>query len=87
MIQQNRDALYPVAIGAGPQREFEYPDYDSGSHQQVREALLVLGKTMNGFTKSFGTGRGEPISPRERFRKTNPSDRESALDLIRRQGP
>lgn len=50
-----------LTLGAGPQREFEYPDYDRGSYQQVREALLVLGRTMNGFTRTFGSA--EEVDP------------------------
>lgn len=48
-------------LDAGTQRDVVYPDYDATSHQQVREALLVLGKTMGGLAGCFG--RAEEIDP------------------------
>ncbi|MGW5452793.1 DUF1254 domain-containing protein [Nocardia sp. NPDC003979] len=51
-----------LTLDVGPQREFDYPDYDRASHQQVCEALLALGRTMNGFTRSFGSaGEVDPV--------------------------
>ncbi|WP_280339433.1 DUF1214 domain-containing protein [Nocardia neocaledoniensis] len=50
-----------LALDAGVQRDFEYPEYDRDSHRQVRDALLVLGRTMKGFTRSFGSA--EEVDP------------------------
>ncbi|GAA1796999.1 DUF1254 domain-containing protein [Agromyces neolithicus] len=36
-------------------QEFFHPDYDQESHKQVRDALLVLAKTMGGFAGCFGS--------------------------------
>lgn len=44
-----------LAIQTPGQREFVYPDYDAVSHKEVRDALLVLGKTMGGLAHCFGT--------------------------------
>lgn len=51
-VHRLQDAL---TITAGSQREFVYPDYDTVSHTAVRDALLVLGKTMSGLGGCFGT--------------------------------
>jgi len=51
-VNRLQDAL---TITADTQREFAYPDYDADSHAAVRDALLVLGKTMSGFDGCFGT--------------------------------
>lgn len=36
-------------------RKFSHPEYDPASHTQVRDALLVLGKTMGGLAGCFGS--------------------------------
>ncbi|MFS6528696.1 DUF1254 domain-containing protein [Microbacterium aurugineum] len=51
-VHRLQDAL---TITAGDQREFRYPDYDAASHAAVRDALLVLGRTMSGLDGCFGT--------------------------------
>lgn len=51
-VHRLQDAL---TIEAGAQRPFEYPDYDPVSHREMREALLVLGKTMGGLAHAFGS--------------------------------
>lgn len=51
-VHRLQDAL---TIEAGAQRPFEYPDYDPVSHHEMREALLVLGKTMGGLAHAFGS--------------------------------
>lgn len=43
------------AIEAGEQRAFDHPDYEQQSHREVRDALLMLGKTMGGLAHCFGT--------------------------------
>lgn len=50
-----------LAITAGAQREFALPDTDPMSHAQVRNALLDLSKTMNGYTGCFG--RADEVDP------------------------
>jgi len=51
-VHRLQDAL---SIETAEQRPFSHPDYDEVSHREVREALLVLGKTMGGLTHCFGT--------------------------------
>ncbi len=43
-----------LTLTSTTQRDFALPDYDPVSHQQVRDALLVLGKTMGGLAGCFG---------------------------------
>ncbi|MGW5309503.1 DUF1214 domain-containing protein [Nocardia thailandica] len=50
-----------LAVTAARQPEFDPPEVDQGSYRQVREALLVLARTMNGLTRCFG--RREDVDP------------------------
>lgn len=44
-----------LTLTTGEQRDFTLPDYDAASHQEVRGALLTLGKTMGGLAGCFGS--------------------------------
>ncbi|MEV0334051.1 DUF1214 domain-containing protein [Nocardia sp. NPDC050717] len=44
-----------LRLTAGQQRPFEYADYDSATHKQVRDALLALNESMADFSGSFGS--------------------------------
>ena len=57
-VHRIQDAL---RLMTGTQRDFVYRDYDGPSHQQVRDALLVLGRTMGGLPGCFG--RAEEVDP------------------------
>lgn len=50
-----------LGIEAGAQRPFVAGDWDAESHAEIREALLVLGRTMGGLSGSFG--RKEDVDP------------------------
>ncbi|MFE5307009.1 DUF1254 domain-containing protein [Isoptericola sp. NPDC056605] len=50
-----------LALATAEQREFVRPDYDPASHQEVRGALLTLGRTMGGLEHCFG--RAEDVDP------------------------
>ncbi|MCD5345605.1 DUF1214 domain-containing protein [Agromyces sp. S2-1-8] len=43
-----------LTIEAAGQRVFDSPDYDTASHTEVRDALLVLGRTIGGLSHCFG---------------------------------
>ncbi len=58
-VHRLQDAL---TVTAGSQGEFAYPDYDAVSYKAVRDALLVLGKTLSGLSGCFGAaGDIDPI--------------------------
>lgn len=50
-----------LTIDAAEQRPFEHPDVDAESYGQVRDALLVLGRTMGGLAHAFG--RASEVDP------------------------
>ncbi|MGV2902214.1 DUF1254 domain-containing protein [Microbacterium sp. AGC62] len=43
-----------ITLTASGTQEFSHPEYDHDSYVEVREALLVLGKTMGGLSGCFG---------------------------------
>lgn len=49
------------ALTTAEQRPFTRPDYDAAGHTAIREALLVLGRTMGGLAHCFG--RAEEVDP------------------------
>lgn len=49
------------ALTTAEQRSFTRPDYDAAGHTAIREALLVLGRTMGGLAHCFG--RAEEVDP------------------------
>ncbi|GAA1794854.1 DUF1254 domain-containing protein [Agromyces lapidis] len=51
-VHRLQDALQ---LETAEQRPFEYGDIDPVSHREMRDALLVLGKTMGGLSHCFGT--------------------------------
>ncbi|WP_313812738.1 DUF1254 domain-containing protein [Glutamicibacter sp.] len=59
------DSVHAVQDGlllhVGNQKPFENPEYDQRSHQEVRDALLVLGNTVSSLAGSFG--RKENVDP------------------------
>ena len=57
-VHQIQDSL---RLTTGKQRDFVYLDYDGPTHQQVRDALLVLGKTLGGLAGCFG--RASEVDP------------------------
>lgn len=50
-----------LTIEAAGQRVFDSPDYDTASHTEVRDALLVLGRTIGGLSHCFG--RASEVDP------------------------
>lgn len=44
-----------LILQVGEQRPFALPDYDRASHTAMRDALLVLGRTMGGLAGCFGS--------------------------------
>lgn len=50
-VHRLQDGLTIEAVG---QRVFDSPDYDTASHTEVRDALLVLGRTIGGLSHCFG---------------------------------
>ncbi|MDF0515487.1 DUF1214 domain-containing protein [Agromyces sp. H3Y2-19a] len=50
-----------LTIEAAGQRVFDSPDYDTASHTEVRDALLVLGRTIGGLSHCFG--RASDVDP------------------------
>lgn len=50
-----------ITVDAAEQRPFVAQDWDAASHKEVREALLVLGKTIGGLAGCFG--RKDEVDP------------------------
>jgi hypothetical protein len=50
-----------LLLRTGEQRPFVLPDYDAESHTAIRNALLVLARTMGGLTRCFG--RAADVDP------------------------
>lgn len=50
-----------ITVDAPEQRPFQPQDWDAASHKEVREALLVLGKTIGGLAGCFG--RKDEVDP------------------------
>ncbi|UNK71459.1 DUF1214 domain-containing protein [Microbacterium sp. H1-D42] len=50
-----------LGLDVGAQRPFRAGDWDPASHLEVRDALLVLGRSMGGLTHCFG--RKEEVDP------------------------
>ena len=60
-VQQVHALQDAIKVSQAAPGKFEAPNWDQASQKKVRDALLVLATTTDGFTKSFG--RKEDVNP------------------------
>jgi hypothetical protein len=61
-IAEVHDIQDQMTLTSSGVQQFSHPEYDPVSHREVRDALLVLGKTMGGLAGCFGAkGTVDPV--------------------------